>query len=43
VPLRPAIDPILATIGSLTERIREYDWQLEAISKEHYPETDLLR
>jgi transposase len=41
--LRPAIEPILATIGSLTERIREYDRQLEAISKEHYPETDLLR
>jgi transposase len=43
VPLRPAIEPILATIGSLTERIREYDRQLEAISKEHYPETELLR
>jgi transposase len=42
-PLRPAIEPILATIGSLTERIREYDRQLEAISKEHYPESDLLR
>jgi transposase len=27
----------------LTERIREYERQLEAISKEHYPETDLLR
>jgi transposase len=42
--LRPALDPILETIGSLTERIREYDRQLEAISTEHYPqETDLLR
>ena len=41
--LRPALDPILETIGSLTERIRRYDRKLEAISEEHYPETDLLR
>jgi transposase len=41
--LRPALRPILETIGSLTERIRQYERQLEAISKEHYPETDLLR
>jgi transposase len=32
-----------AEIGSLTERIKDYDQKLEAISKEHYPETDLLR
>ena len=32
-----------AEVGSLTERIREYDRKLEEISKEHYPETDLLR
>ena len=32
-----------AEIGSLTERIRQYDRKLETISKEHYPETDLLR
>jgi transposase len=38
-----ALGPILETIGSLTERIRDYDRQLEAISKECYPETDLLR
>jgi transposase len=41
--LRPALEPILETIGSLTERIRDYERKLEAISKEHYPETDLLR
>ncbi len=41
--LRPALGPILETIGSLTERIRDYERQLEVISKEHYPETDLLR
>jgi transposase len=33
----------LETIGSLTERIRKYDRQLEAIRQEHYPETKLLR
>jgi transposase len=38
-----ALGPILETIGSLTERIREYERQLETISKEHYPETELLR
>ncbi len=41
--LWPALGPILETIGSLTQRIREYDRQLETVSKEHYPETDLLR
>ena len=31
-------------VGSLTERIRQYERQLETIAKEHYPhETDLLR
>jgi transposase len=41
--LRPAVEPILEQIASLTERIRQYDRKLEAVSKEHYPETDLLR
>ena len=41
--LWPALGPILKTIGSLTERIRNYDRQLERISREHYPETELLR
>ena len=38
-----ALGPILETIGSLTQRIRDYERQLETISKEHYPETNLLR
>jgi transposase len=39
-----ALGPILEQIGSLTERIREYERQLETISKERYPhETELLR
>jgi transposase len=33
----------LEQIGSLTERIRDYERELETISKEHYPETELLR
>jgi transposase len=33
----------LEQIGSLTQCIRDYDRQLETISKEYYPETDLLR
>jgi transposase len=41
--LRPALEPILEQIASLTERICEYDRLLETISKEHYPETELLR
>jgi transposase len=41
--LRPALGPILEQIGSLTERIRQYDRQLETLCQEHYPETQLLR
>jgi transposase len=39
----PALGPILEQIGALTQRIRDYDRQLETISKERYPETELLR
>jgi transposase len=42
-PLLPALVPILEQIGSLTERIRQYDRKLQEISEEHYPETKLLR
>jgi transposase len=41
--LRPALGPILEQIGSLTERIGDYDRKLETISGERYPETELLR
>jgi transposase len=41
--LLAALAPVLEQIGSLTERIRDYDRRLEAIAKEHYPETELLR
>ena len=39
----PALGPILEQIGSLTERIRDYDRKLETICQARYPETDLLR
>ena len=39
----PALEPILEQIGSLTERIRQYDRKLETVSEEHYPQTELLR
>jgi transposase len=39
----PALGPILEQIGSLTQRIRQYDRKLQTIAKERYPETDLLR
>ena len=41
--LWPALGPVLETIGSLTERIRDYERKLETLSEEHYPETKLLR
>jgi transposase len=41
--LRPALEPVLEQIASLSERIQDYDRRLVAISKEHYPETELLR
>jgi transposase len=37
------LGPILETIGSLRQRIRQYERQLETICQEHYPETELLR
>ena len=41
--LWPALGPVLEQIGSLTERIRDYDRKVESIRQEHYPETELLR
>ena len=41
--LWPALGPILEQIGSLTERIRDYDRKLQTIAKDRYPDTDLLR
>ena len=42
-PLQAALEPLLAEVDSLTQRIREYDGQLEEIAKERYPEVELLK
>jgi hypothetical protein len=39
----PLGEPLLQTIGELTERIREYERKLEEIATEHYPRTKILR
>jgi len=41
--LRPALDPLLAQIGQLTEQIKEFGRRIETMCKERYPETALLR
>src|SRR3990172_1889945 len=41
--LLPALSPILATIGSLTQSIQAYDRQIQQLALDHYPETRLLR
>jgi transposase len=41
--LREALDPLLAEIESLNERIAEYDRRIEKVAKEAYPEVALLR
>jgi transposase len=41
--LVPALGPLLDTIASLSERIRDYDRTLEGVAEEIYPETKLLR
>ena len=42
-PLQNAIKPLLAEVESVSERIREYDEQIENIGKSRYPETELLK
>lgn len=41
--LRDALDPLLAEIESLNERIAEYDTRIEQIAKEVYPEVARLK
>jgi transposase len=41
--LVPALEPVLKTIASLTEHIRDYDRKLEDVADELYQETGLLR
>jgi transposase len=41
--LREVLEPVLETIASLSERIKDYERELEALAEEHHPETGLLR
>jgi transposase len=41
--LRPALEPLLATLKQLNAQIRHYDRTLERVAQERYPETARLR
>ena len=41
--IRAALEPLLAEVENVTERIREYDKQLEQLCQTRYPETKLLK
>ncbi|MGH7427768.1 MAG: IS110 family transposase [Candidatus Methylomirabilaceae bacterium] len=41
--LKPALEPLLETIGVITQAIRAYDRQIEALCRSRYPETERLR
>lgn len=41
--LHETLTPVLEVIGNISERIKEYDRRIEEISRECYPETELLR
>ncbi len=41
--LKPAIDPLLETITTLTEKIAAYDKTVDAVAQAKYPETKALR
>lgn len=40
--LRTALDPILDTIQGLTDRIREFDREVERVARDRYPDTALF-
>lgn len=41
--LRGALEPVLATIASLNERIDDYDRRIKVLARESFPETELLQ
>ena len=43
VELREALEPLLAEVESLNERIKEYDARMEKIARESYPQVALLK
>jgi transposase len=40
--LKETLEPVVETIASLTEKIRDYDRRIEELTTERYPETELL-
>lgn len=42
-PLRPALEPVVEQIASLTTQIRQYDRQIEQLARKRYPVTELLQ
>jgi len=42
-PLRPALLPLLETIAALTQQVRDYDRQIEALCETKYPKTRSLQ
>jgi transposase len=41
--LRESLGPVVETVGTLTEQIKDYDRRIEQKAAEEYPETELLR
>lgn len=41
--LLPALEPLLITVGNMTQTIRDYDKQIEVLCEEAYPETKVLQ
>jgi transposase len=42
-PLQNALKPLRTEVESVSERIREYDAQIESMAMSRYPETELLK
>jgi hypothetical protein len=41
--LRVALQPLLAALQSLSERIREYNERIEERAQQNYPQVELLK
>ena len=41
--LAETLAPVIAIIGNLTQQIKKYEHAIETVSRERYPETELLR
>lgn len=41
--LRPALEPVIATIAQLNQTIKQFEKDIEALAKDAYPETALLQ